>query len=84
MAIVLGAITLLTTYLPARRASRVHPIVALGQTSNRRMSGLVFPRTARSTVTSVSSHEKTPASRIFGSGKIRFAASPLALVVAPT
>ena len=29
VAIVLGAVTLLATYLPARRASRVQPIVAL-------------------------------------------------------
>jgi hypothetical protein len=29
VAIVLGAVTLLGTYLPARRASRVHPIIAL-------------------------------------------------------
>jgi putative ABC transport system permease protein len=29
VAIVLGAVTLLATYLPARRASRVQPIIAL-------------------------------------------------------
>ena len=29
VAIVLGAVTLLATYLPARRASRVEPIIAL-------------------------------------------------------